>query len=261
AADGALYVVDDQSEKILRIRAESSGVEEIGNALGNLNLKAFGADYAFSLDGTSVSSLENEHFNADSASITIKGVSYHFGYAKNRMYNAARIAADIISSWPENMLPETTEGREGYVNFAACNSSVEDANITVFVRSFKMDELKRLEKLLTTITEEKRLKYPGAQITIKFSEGYRNMKDVIDKHPVVMKRLVAAYKAEGIEPSIIAVRGGFDASRLTLKGIPSLNIFDGTGNWHGPFEWVSVQGMEKSSKVCIAVLREWEKNS
>ncbi|MBI4668225.1 MAG: peptidase T [Elusimicrobia bacterium] len=235
--------------------------EEIGRGVDNFNVKKFGAEYAYTVDGDVAGVVEKETFNADSVAIKIKGRNYHPGLAKNLMLNAVRIAADIMSSWPENMLPETTERREGYVLFLTCSAAVEEAALKGIVREHDLGKLKKLERHLEAIVAAKKLKYPGAEIHVEFKKQYRNMKEVIDKRPEVMEHLLSAIKSQGLEPKIKPVRGGTDGARLSFMGLPTPNIFTGGYNFHGKYEWVSLDGMEKSCRTLVALAQEWEKNS
>lgn len=242
-----------------RVKAAFTPDEEIGKGVDHFNVKAFGADYAYTVDGDVTGTVEDENFNADGLSIEIKGKVYHPGMAKNKMLNAARIAADIINSWPENLLPETTENREGFISFMSCDSSVEKASISGIIREHDLKKLKNMEKLLTAIVEEKKVKYPGVCINLKFEEQYRNMKQVLDRSPEVIKHLFSALKSENVEPIMKPIRGGTDGARLSFMGLPTPNIFTGGSNFHGKYEWASLDGMEKSSRVLISLIREWAK--
>lgn len=231
--------------------------EEVGQGVKYFNVKAFGADFAYTFDGDVAGAVEEENFNADGMKITIGGKSVHPGTAKNALANAARIAADIVASWPENMLPETTENREGFVMFTDIAAGIEKAEVSGIVREHDMKKLKAMEKQLEAIVAAKRLKYPLAKIELNFREQYRNMKEVIVKHPEVMRNLKAAVKKAGLEPHLKPVRGGTDGARLSFMGLPTPNVFTGGYNYHGRYEWVSLDGMNKSAEVLINLAREW----
>ena len=233
--------------------------EEIGRGTECFNVKKFGADYAYTMDGDRIGTVEDETFNADGLKIIIDGKSVHPGSAKNSMANAVRIAADIMASWPENFLPETTEKREGFVMFTSCTSGVEKAEIHGIVREHDLKKLKLLERQLEAIVTQKRVKYPLAAIKLEFSEQYRNMRQVLEKHPHVMDKLYAALDAEGVKPIHKPVRGGTDGARLSFMGLPCPNIFVGANNFHGRYEWASAQGMELSAKVLIRLVQLWVK--
>lgn len=231
--------------------------EEIGRGADRFDLKRFKADFAYTIDSDVPGALEDETFNAHSVTINITGASYHPGSSKNLMANAVRIASDIISSWPENMVPETTENKEGFIAFMSCESSVEKAVIKGIVREHDSKKLAAQEKLLTAIVEQMKLKYPNAKIELVFKEQYRNMKEVLDKHPGVTEKLVQAIRNAGLTPIKKPIRGGTDGARLSFMGLPTPNLFVGGGNFHGQYEWVSVQGMESSARTVLNVLELW----
>ncbi len=231
--------------------------EEIGKGVDKLDIKKFDCDYAFTFDGDLCGTIENETFNADSLRIDIKGRSVHPGSAKNQMANAVRIAADIISSWPENMLAETTENYDGFVMFDEIKGDVSYATIKGIVREHDMKKLRYMEALLKDIVDEKRKKYPLSDIKIEFKNQYRNMKKIIDRYPKLMEKLIDAVKEAGIEPRIKPVRGGTDGARLCFMGIPTPNIFTGGYNYHGPYEWISLDSMYKSFDVLLNLCKRF----
>jgi len=233
--------------------------EEVGRGVDYFDVKAFGADFAYTVDGDITGTVENENFNADSVTVTINGKSFHPGSAKNRMANAVRIASDIISSWPENMLPETTQDREGFIAFLSQNATVEKAVVKGIVREHDPAKLESMEKLLEAIVAAKRLKYPGAEIILEFKNQYRNMREVLDKYPKVTAHLISAMRQCGVTPIQKPIRGGTDGARLSFMGLPTPNMFVGGGNFHGHQEWVSLDGMQKGVEVALALAAQWEK--
>jgi tripeptide aminopeptidase len=233
--------------------------EEVGHGVDHFDVKAFGADYAYTFDGDVAGAIEEENFNADGVKITVKGKSVHPGSAKNALANAARIAADIVASWPENLLPETTEGREGFIMFTDVAGEVEKAEVSGIAREHDLKKLKAMERQLQAIVAAKRLKYPLASIELTFKEQYRNMKEVVVKHPAVMGNLAAAVKKAGLTPHVKPVRGGTDGARLSFMGLPTPNVFTGGYNYHGRYEWVSLDGMNKSAEVLLNLVQEWAK--
>lgn len=231
--------------------------EEIGRGVDKLNLKIFDCDFAFTFDGDLLGTVENETFNADALTIEIKGKSVHPGSAKGQMANAVRIASDIISSWPENMLPETTQDYEGFIMFDEIKGDVSYVKIGGIVREHDIKKLRYMEELLFKIIDEKRKKYPLARIEINFKKQYRNMKIVLEKHPEIVSKLIEAVREVGIEPIIKPVRGGTDGARLSFMGIPTPNVFVGGYNYHGPYEWVSLDSMKKSMEVLIKLCEKF----
>ena len=231
--------------------------EEIGQGVKYFDVKAFGADYAYTFDGDAAGVIEEETFNADSVKMVIKGKSVHPGTAKGALANAVRVAADIVSAWPEDRLPESTANRDGFIMFTGISGEVEAAEVSGIAREHDLAKLKALEKHLAAIVAEKRIKYPLAEIELKFSEQYRNMGPVIRKHPKVMGNLIAAVKKAGLTPRIKPVRGGTDGARLSFMGLPTPNVFTGGYNYHGRYEWVSLDGMRKSVEVLLNLVQNW----
>ena len=255
----AEYLVKHPEIKHGKIKIGFTPDEEVGQGVKYFNVKKFGADAAYTFDGDAAGAIEEETFNADGAKININGKSVHPGTAKNALANALRIAADIVSAWPENRLPETTESREGFIMFTDLKGEIEAAELTGIVREHDLGKLMAMEKHLAIIVEEKRVKYPLADIKLEFKEQYRNMGPVIAKRPEVMAKLIAAVKKAGVEPHIKPVRGGTDGSRLSFMGLPTPNVFTGGFNYHGRYEWVSLDGMNKSAEVLINLVQEWTK--
>ncbi|PIU19269.1 MAG: peptidase T [Elusimicrobia bacterium CG08_land_8_20_14_0_20_59_10] len=231
--------------------------EEVGQGVKHFNVKAFGADFAYTFDGDLAGAVEVETFNADGVKISIKGKSVHPGAAKDAMANAVRIAADIVASWPESRLPETTSGRDGFIMFTDIKAEIEQAELSGIAREHDLAKLKGLERHLEAIVAEKRLKYPLAEIKLDFREQYRNMGPVIKKHPEVLKNLLTAVGEAGLTPHIKPVRGGTDGARLSFMGLPAPNVFTGGYNYHGRYEWVSLDGMNKAAEVLINLARRW----
>jgi len=233
--------------------------EEVGPGVQYFDVKTYGADYAYTFDGAVAGEVEDETFNADGLTLKIAGKSVHPGTAKNAMANAARIAADIVSAWPENQLPETTEHREGFIMFTDIAGGTEKAEVSGIVRDHDLKKLKAKEKQLEALVAAARLKYPLAKIDLAFKEQYRNMKEIISKHPAVMANLLAAVRQAGLQPHVTPVRGGTDGARLSFMGLPTPNVFTGGYNYHGRYEWVSLDGMNKSAQVLVNLAREWAK--
>lgn len=260
-----LAIIMSAAEYLLKHREVPHGVlkigftpdEEVGQGVKYFNVKAFGADYAYTFDGDVAGAVEEENFNADGVKISVTGKSVHPGTAKNAMANAARIAADIVTAWPENLLPETTERREGFIMFTDISGGTEKAEVSGIAREHDLKKLKAMEGQLEAIVAAKRLKYPLARIELAFREQYRNMKEVIVRHPEVMGKLLAAVKQAGLEPHVKPVRGGTDGARLSFMGLPTPNVFTGGYNYHGRYEWVSLDGMNKSAEVLVNLVRNW----
>lgn len=233
--------------------------EEIGRGTDKFNLKKFSANVGYTFDGDIKGTVEVENFNADSIKIKVEGKSVHPGTAKNAMANAVRIAAEICSCWPENMIPESTENYDGFIMFDEIKGCVENAVISGIAREHDLRKLKKMEKLLKKIIDEKREKYPLAKISLEIRKQYRNMKSVIDKNPMVLNKLLNAVRQSGIEPRIKPIRGGTDGARLSFMGLPCPNVFTGGYNYHGPYEWVSLDSMYLSYKTLLNLCQQWSR--
>lgn len=236
--------------------------EEVGSGTKYFDIKKFGADYAYTVDGEQRGEIENETFCADSVTLTIIGRNIHPGYAKNKMVNSIKIAAEIIEKLPKDKLsPETTEKREGYVHPHIINGGVEQTVIKYLIRDFEEKGLKEKEDYIRKITEEVMAKYPKAKMEFKVDESYRNMRYIIDRHPQVMEYAKEAIKRTGVEPIMNIIRGGTDGARLCFMGLPTPNLFAGGHSFHSKREWVSVQDMQKAVETIVNLVQIWEEKS
>lgn len=228
--------------------------EETGTGIGHFDLKRFGADFAYTIDGSVLGEIDCGNFNADTVEIKIIGRNCHPGAAKDFMANPVRIAADIVSSWPEDRLPETTEGEEGFILFKDISGNLEQASLGGIVRHHDLGRFEQFKKDLEKLVEEKRAKYPAAKISLQYREQYRNMRQVLKEKPQAMQVLEQALKDEKIDYRLTQARGGTDGARLSLKGLPTPNIFAAYENPHGPYEWMSLQWAEKAFNVMLRIL-------
>ena len=219
--------------------------EETGTGIGHFDLDNFKADFAYTVDGADLCKIDCGNFNADSFTIEIEGKNCHPGAAKGFMANPVRIASDIVSSWPENKLPETTEGEEGFILFMDAKTSLEHGTLKGIIRHHDLAQFEQFKKDLEALVAEKQAKYPGAKLQLTIKKQYRNMKDVLAEHPQAMQVLEAALKAEKIDYQLIQARGGTDGAQLSLRGLPTPNIFASYENPHGPYEWLSLGWSEK----------------
>ncbi|SFC32616.1 tripeptide aminopeptidase [Parapedobacter composti] len=233
--------------------------EEIGRGVDKVDLGKLGAQYAYTVDGETAGSIEDETFSADAATVTISGVSVHPGFAKDKLRSAIKIAAEIITQLPADRLaPESTAGREGFVHPVSVRGSVEEAAIDFIIRDFTDENLlaheAELEKLVRTVVS----RYPGCSYRFSVKEQYRNMKQVLNRHPLVMEIGMEAIRRAGMQPIRRSIRGGTDGSRLSFMGLPCPNIFAGGHAFHGREEWVSVQDMEKAVRTILHIAVLWE---
>jgi tripeptide aminopeptidase len=228
--------------------------EEIGRGTAKVNLKKLGADFGYTIDGATLGSLEDETFSANGVTITIHGVSMHPGFAKGKLVNALKIAAEILAALPKKRLsPETTEGREGFIHPVEMSGIAEKATIDFIIRDFTTEKLQLHEAFLRKITKKILAKYPEARADFEVKEQYRNMKDILNQHPHITEIAMQAMKMAGLQPTQGSIRGGTDGSRLSYMGLPCPNIFAGEHAFHSKLEWVSRQDMEKAVETMLNI--------
>ena len=238
------------------VRVAFTPDEEIGRGTAHFDVARFGAACAYTIDGGSRGELESESFSADAMTVAFQGVNTHPGYATGRMVNAIKAAASFIASLPADRLsPETTAGYEGFVHPYLLNASVDRTSVKLIVRDFVTERLKEKEALLTRLAEEAIARFPGARLEIAVEEQYRNMREVLERHPGVVERARTAIRQAGLQPRSRAIRGGTDGSRLSFMGLPTPNLFAGEHNFHSRYEWVSMQDMEKAVEVIVNLVR------
>ncbi len=232
--------------------------EEIGRGVDHLNLEKLGAHFAYTIDGETAGSIEDETFSADGVTITIDGISVHPGFAKGKMQSALKIAAAVVAALPADRLsPESTSGKEGFVHPVSLNGSVEQARLEFIIRAFTDGELLAQEQELEQLVKRIVSGYPGSRYTVAVKEQYRNMKQVLDRFPEVMDVGITAIQAAGLTPIKRSIRGGTDGSRLSQMGLPCPNIFAGGHAFHGKQEWVSIQDMQKAVLTIVHIARIW----
>ncbi|HEX5027050.1 MAG TPA: peptidase T [Agriterribacter sp.] len=236
--------------------------EEIGRGVDKVDLQKLGADFGYTLDGGERGQFEDETFSADGATVTFTGVSAHPGYAKNKMVNALKVAASFLESLPVDQLsPETTEGREGFIHPVHIHGIAEKVTVQFIVRDFITGKLYEYETLLKEKVNKTLKKFPGATAEVEIKEQYRNMKEVLNNHPQVSAYAVEAIERAGIKPVLSSARGGTDGSRLSFMGLPCPNIFTGEMAFHGKHEYVTVQDMQKSVETIVHLACIWEERS
>lgn len=232
--------------------------EEIGTGIGKLNLDDLSADYAYTLDGGALGELTYETFSADKAVVEVTGVSIHPGTAYGKLVNALHLAATIIDTLPQHTrTPETTQGREGFINAYRMEGTSARAEIGFILRDFELDGLQSHGDLIRSVCAAVQASEPRATITCTITPQYRNMRYWLEHDMRPVDVVVGAMKKVSVEPHFEPVRGGTDGSQLTERGVPTPNVFTGMQNVHGPLEWVSLQDMAKAVEVCVAVAQEW----
>jgi tripeptide aminopeptidase len=239
------------------IRVGFTPDEEVGRGTEHFDTKVYGADVAYTIDGSGCGEIEDETFCADSAHVTIKGADVHPGYAKGKMVNAVRVMADLIMALPQQRTPESTEKREGYLHPITVGGNVSETKAHFIVRDFTEDGLKDLETTLKNAATWVERKYRGASVTVDIKESYRNMRYALEAHRHVVQHAEEAIRRAGVTPVKSYVRGGTDGARLSFMGLPTPNIFDGSMNFHGKKEWVPLEWMEKAVDTVLHLLDVW----
>ncbi|MDR2621275.1 MAG: peptidase T [Dysgonamonadaceae bacterium] len=244
------YLIDHPEIKHGKIRIAFNPDEEIGMGASKFDVEKFGCDWAYTMDGGEAGELEYENFNAAAAKIKIKGLNVHPGYAKNKMLNAGLIAVQFAGMLPPQERPEHTEGYEGFFHLTGMKGTVEEAELSYIIRDHDAAKFERRLKQLEEITRYLNTVYPDA-IHLEIKQQYRNMREIVEPQKHIIDLAVNAMKEAGITPIVRPIRGGTDGAQLSFKGLPCPNIFAGGLNFHGRYEWVPVQSMEKAVKVIV----------
>lgn len=235
--------------------------EEVGQGTAKLDLQKLGADFAYTMDGADMGTLEDETFSADGVIITIHGVIAHPGYAKGKMVNALKIAGEILAALPkQEWAPEVTEGREGFVHALRMDGLAEKVSLEFLIRDFDTAGLALHETRLKQLAENILSHYPKATMEFVVQEQYRNMKEVLDKHPQIIQYANEAYRRTGITAIKEPIRGGTDGSRLSFMGLPCPNLFTGMQAIHSKHEWIGVRDMEKAVEMLVQLVQVWEEH-
>jgi tripeptide aminopeptidase len=260
--DAAHFLLQNPQLKHGTVKILFTPDEEIGRGVDKADLKKLGADFAYTIDGETAGNLEDETFSADGATITIEGVSTHPGFAKGKMEHAIKIAAAIVDRLPKTTCsPETTEGREGFLHPIGLSGTLEKATLGLIVRDFTDEGLREKEALLERIVKEVMLDFPRSTWRLDVKQQYRNMKQVIDRHPEIVDHAMEAIRRAGLIPVRTSIRGGTDGSRLSFMGLPCPNIFAGEHAFHSRLEWVSRQDMEKAVQTIVHLAMIWEERA
>jgi tripeptide aminopeptidase len=243
-----------------RIRIAFTPDEEVGRGTQFFDVARFGAEYAYTMDGSTRGELEYESFSADAMTLTFIGFNTHPGYARDRMINSIKVAADFLQQLPREMSPERTDGYEGFVHPYVLQGGGEKTTVRFIVRDFRTAALKEKEELLERLARDAASRH-GARVEMKIEEQYRNMREVLDRHPHVVEYAREAIRRAGMTVHERPIRGGTDGSKLSFMGLPTPNIFAGEHNFHSRLEWVSAQDMEKAVEVIVNLARIWEERS
>ena len=244
------------------IRVAFTVDEEVGRGAEDFDLDAFGADIAYTLDGSDLGELEVETFSAASVRVTIRGLSVHPGTAKGKLVNAVKLASELVLSLPKGrMSPETTEDREGYVHPHRISGSAEEAIVDFIARDHDDDLLAAHVELLTRLAQDVELREPRAKVDVEVRHSYRNMRSFIEKDPRVVEAALEAIRRAGVEPRLALTRGGTDGAVLSAQGLPTPNLFTGGQEYHSVREWASVQDMAAAAATIVELAGVWAESS
>ena len=258
----AAYLISHPEIPHGTVRIAFTPDEEIGRGASHFDVPRFGCRCAYTMDGGGRGEVENESFSADAMTLVFHGFNTHPGYAKGRMVNAIKVAADFVHHLPADRLsPETTEKHEGFLHPYVQQSGVDRTSVKLLVRDFRTDGLKDKEALVERLAHAAVARHPGARVEIAIEESYRNMKVVLDQHPEVVEYACEAVRRAGMDVQTNPIRGGTDGSKLSFMGLPTPNLFAGEHNFHSRLEWVSRQDMEKAVEVIVALCRIWEERA
>jgi tripeptide aminopeptidase len=256
--DAASYLMSSRETEHGEIKILFTPDEEIGRGVDKVDLGKLGARYAYTLDGSERGSLEDETFSADSVKIIINGISAHPGYAKGKMVNAVKVAGAFLDALPKlGLSPETTAEREGFVHPVHIQGTAESAEVSFILRDFVTGRLDDYATLLDNTIQSVITHFPGASYSMERKEQYRNMKEILDQHPMVAAYAEEAIRRAGMPVRKHPVRGGTDGSRLSFMGLPCPNIFTGEMAFHSKLEYVSIQDMEKAVEVVVELAKIW----
>ena len=253
--EAAYRIINDKNIKHGDIKIAFTPDEEVGRGTENFDVKYFNCDYAYTLDGGDISFIEYENFNAASAIVNIKGINIHPGSAKDKMINSILLAKEFDDLLPKDEIPSKTEGYEGFHHLCDFNGDVENCKLAYIIRNHDYETLKRQMNDFIVAKNEINKKYNGEFVTVTLKEGYKNMKEIIDKHPEVLDKVTSAYKKLQIPYTFAPIRGGTDGANLSFMGLPCPNLGDGGYNFHGRYEYVSITQMRKMVKIVLEIIK------
>ena len=249
-----VYLQEHKDIKHGKIRIAFNPDEEIGMGAHHFDVEKFGCEWAYTMDGGDVGELEFENFNAASAKISIKGVSVHPGYAKGKMVNANALAAEFAKMLPEDETPETTEGYQGFYHLLGITSNIELAKLSYIIRDHDRDRFEDRKRFIQRCAEQMNEKYGEGTVECIVSDQYYNMKEKLEPDAMhFIDVVLKAMQEVGVSPKVRPIRGGTDGAQLSFKGLPCPNIFAGGINFHGPYEFVPIQSMEKAMQVIVKI--------
>ena len=252
--DAVQYIMEHPEFKHGEIKIGFTPDEEIGRGVVKFDVEKFGADYAYTMDGGEVGELEFENFNAASAQVHIQGRNVHPGYAKGKMLNSILIAGEFNALLPVDQRPEYTQDYEGFFHIIACKGSVEETSLTYIIRDHDRAKFERKKEVMAECADFINRRYGEGTVELKVKDQYYNMREQVEPHYHVVEKAVKAMEMAGIKPRIQPIRGGTDGANLSFRGLPCPNIFAGGLNFHGRYEWVSLESMKKASQVILNII-------
>lgn len=241
-----------------KIRVAFTPDEEIGRGPHKFDVERFGADFAYTMDGGPLGELQYESFNAASGKLTVQGTSVHPGSAKDKMVNAQTVAIRFQEEMPKNEVPERTEGYEGFIHLNSFKGDVEGAVLSYIIRDFDKDAFESKKQLMRETAAKLQAQYGEDAVQLELEDQYYNMREKIEPVMEIVDAAETAMKTLGIQPNIVPVRGGTDGSQLSYMGLPTPNIFTGGENYHGKYEFISVENMEKATQVIVEIVKSME---
>jgi tripeptide aminopeptidase len=248
------YIMEHPELRHGEIKIGFTPDEEIGRGVVKFDVGKFGADYAYTMDGGEVGELEFENFNAASASVHIQGRNVHPGYAKGKMLNSILIAGEFNALLPVDQRPEYTQDYEGFFHLIGCKGSVEETSLTYIIRDHDRAKFERKKEVMAECADFINRRYGEGTVELKVKDQYYNMREQVEPHYHVVEKAVKAMEMAGIKPRIQPIRGGTDGANLSFRGLPCPNIFAGGLNFHGRYEWVSVESMKKAAQVILNII-------
>ena len=253
----AEYLLNNPDVKHGKIRIGFTPDEEIGRGVDYFNVEAFGAKYAYTVDGGMEGELEYENFNAAGAKLSIDGRNIHPGSAKDKMVNAIQLAMEVNSLLPAVMRPEHTEGYEGFFHLVGIKGEVEQAEMSYIIRDHDREKFEQKKALIRSAVDYVNTKHGGEYVHLVLKDQYYNMREMVEPHPAIIQKAMQAMEEAGVQPIVKPIRGGTDGSRLSYMGLPCPNLFTGGMNFHGKFEYISLDSMYRSVQTLVNLVKLW----
>ena len=248
------YLVQHPEVKHGRVRVAFTPDEEIGQGPHHFDVAKFGADWAYTMDGGEIGELEYENFNAAAAKVIIRGCNVHPGYAKNKMLNSMRVAQQFVAMLPPTETPEHTEGYEGFYHLVGMNGTVEQSTLTYIIRDHNRERFEQRKAEMNYLAQQLDAEYGAGTVTVELRDQYYNMREKIEPVMHVVELACKAMEQAGVKPKITPIRGGTDGAQLSFMGLPCPNIFAGGHNFHGRYEFVPIQSMQKATEVILNII-------